>query len=74
MWKENCYSLRKHEKYETERKSAGIYASSAKNNSYEGEARQLTINSKTLSVAIKPKDKGKFKSMEEAKVALQKAL
>ena len=38
------------------------------------EARQFTINSKTLSVAIKPKDKGKFKSMEEAKVALQKAL
>ena len=58
---------------ETEKKAVGRYAQVVQRIIGMKKVRKFSIHSKPLSVAIKPKNKEKFKSMEEAKAALQKA-
>ena len=57
----------------TENKPATTYASIAQRIVGTKETKRMNIGQKPLLVTIKPKNKEKFKTMDEAKASLQKA-
>ena len=57
-----------------EEKSANTYATIAQRIVVIKDTKSMNIGQKWLLVTIKPKNKYKFKAMEEAKVCLHKSL
>ena len=55
------------------KKPANTYATVVQRIVGNKNAKRMNIDQKPLIVAIKPKNKNKFKKFEEAKVSLQKA-